>query len=164
MRRGDKMAQFTVSCVEQNIWEVVVEASDESEARIKAEELYEEDGFNSFAERSSPDEWRWVVHPQEGQWNERADREINARLLVRLRGQLEDEQRMHQEACRIITRIEEELRYKNSLIERMENKLTGLKVTLDLFLDMLKRGLNDPMFNVPYGVNPDEDHESREGV
>lgn len=158
------MAQFTVSCVEQNIWEVKVEAPDESEARIKAEELYEEDGFNSFAERSSPDEWRWVVHPQEGQWNERADREINARLLVRLRGQLEDEQRMNQKAHEIIIDLEGQLRYQSNQIERMENKMVGLKVTLDLFLDMLKRDLNDPMFNVPYGVNPDEDHGSREEV
>lgn len=161
------MAQYTVSCVEQNIWEVKVEASDESEARIKAEELYEEDGFNSFAERSSPDGWRWVVHPQGGQWSsfhEWADREINARLLADLRGQLEDEQRMNQKAHEIIIDLEGELRCKNSDIERMENKLTALKVNLGLFLVILDKGLNDPMFNVPYGVNPDEDHESREGV
>ena len=155
------MAQFTVSCVEQNIWEVKVEAPDEYEARIKAEELYEEDGFNSFAERSSPDEWRWVVHPEVGVSKFDLERD-RARELVRLRGQLEDEQRMNQKAHEIIIDLEGELRCKNSDIERMENKLTGLKVTLDLFLDMLKRGLNDPMFNVPYGVNPNEDHESRE--
>lgn len=52
--------RYKVRCYEKNIWELEVEASSEEEAETKAEEHYDEFGFEHHKEISVPSSyWVW---------------------------------------------------------------------------------------------------------
>jgi|TARA_R110000824_G_scaffold315760_2_gene502923 hypothetical protein len=51
--------KYKVRCYEKNIWELEVEADSREEAEIKAEEHYDEFGFEHHKEISKPDGWYW---------------------------------------------------------------------------------------------------------
>ena len=58
--------KYKVRCYEKNIWELEVEADSKEEAETRAEEHYDEFGFEHHKEISSPEGWYWKaeeVHP-----------------------------------------------------------------------------------------------------